>query len=62
MQDKFNDIKESQYASHTKEPLGKSYSRGYNWPDKVVENHSFGVQTKGLMNAKEILYPRNERE
>jgi hypothetical protein len=25
MQDKFNDIKESQYASHIKEPLAQSY-------------------------------------
>ena len=32
LQDKFNDIKESSYASHVKEPLGKGYVRGYNWP------------------------------
>jgi hypothetical protein len=60
MQDKFNDIKESKYASHQREPLGESYKRGYNWPDKINDkNHDFGVHTKGLMNAKEILYPLN---
>jgi len=31
--DKFNDIKEEKYASKVKEPLGKGYSRGYNWPN-----------------------------
>lgn len=35
MQDKFNDIKEGQYASHVREPLGQGYERGYNWPDKT---------------------------
>jgi hypothetical protein len=35
LQDKFNDIKESQYASHIKEPLGKGLSRGYNWPERT---------------------------
>lgn len=61
MRDKFNDIKESSYASHVKEPLGQSYQRGYNWPDRINTNnaHSFGVYTKGLMNAKEILYPKD---
>ena len=44
MQDKFNDIKENQYASHVKEPLGKGYSRGYQWPDKVQNGAiKFGV-------------------
>lgn len=58
MQDKFNDIKESKYASHIREPLGKGYERGYQWPDKIEDKHTFGVATKGLMNAKEILYPK----
>lgn len=31
--DKFNDIKESKYASHQREPLGQSYKRQYNWPE-----------------------------
>jgi hypothetical protein len=33
MADKFNDIKEDQYASHVREPLGQGYSRKYNWPE-----------------------------
>jgi hypothetical protein len=61
MQDKFNDIKEGHYASHLKEPLGKGFSRDYNWPDKIPNTGSypFGVPTNGLENAKEILYPKN---
>jgi hypothetical protein len=61
MQDKFNDIMESKYASHVREPLGQSYQRGYNWPKEKINDqstHTFGVHTKGLMNAKEILYPK----
>lgn len=30
--DKFNDIKEDKYASHVREPLGRGYSRQYEWP------------------------------
>ena len=33
--DKFNDIREQQYASSIREPLGKSYSRGYQWPSQT---------------------------
>jgi hypothetical protein len=33
--DKFNDIKEAQYASHNREPLGKGFSRQYDWPQHV---------------------------
>lgn len=58
--DKFNDAKEAKYASSVREPLGKSYQRGYNWPGQVGEDatkHSFGVPTKGLIDAKEVLYP-----
>jgi len=58
MQDKFNDIKEGQYASKIKEPLGHSYQRGYNWPDKTNGgNFEFGLPAQGLDNAKEMLYP-----
>lgn len=58
MQDKFNDIKEGQYASHVREPLGKGYSRAYEWPDKTSNGAmKFGVPTTGLENAKELLYP-----
>ena len=58
--DKFNDIKETKYASMMKEPLGVGYSRGYEWPDKVKQNgdsHKFGLPTISSENAKEIVYP-----
>lgn len=57
--DKFNDAKEGKYASSVREPLGKQYQRGYNWPKQIDDAtlHSFGVPTKGLIDAKEVLYP-----
>ena len=59
MADKFNDIKEAKYASHVREPLGKGYSRQYEWPEKIEQgNIKFGVPSQGLENAKDILYPR----
>jgi hypothetical protein len=41
--EKFNDIKESKYMTHKKEPLGHSYTRDYVWPSGVKEQHAFGV-------------------
>jgi len=35
--DKFNDAKEGKYASSVREPLGKSFQRGYNWPKQAQE-------------------------
>lgn len=56
--DKFNDIKEAKYASHVKEPLGKGFSRQYQWPDKTANGEiQFGVPSQGLESAKEMLYP-----
>ena len=56
--DKFNDAKEAKYASSVREPLGKSYQRGYNWPKQAQEqNHTFGVPTGASMDAKDVLYP-----
>jgi hypothetical protein len=41
--DKFNDIKEANYASHVKEPLGMPFSRQYQWPEKAkVGGFAFG--------------------
>ena len=58
LQDKFNDIKENQYASHVKEPLGMGYSRGYQWPAQAKEGSmKFGIPSTGLENAKDMLYP-----
>jgi hypothetical protein len=59
MADKFNDIKEQRYQSTIREPLGKSYQRGYNWVEEVQQPaFSFGVGTKADLSAKELLYPR----
>lgn len=55
--DKFNDAKEGKYASAVREPLGKSYVRGYNWPKQVVQDHTFGVATGASVPAKDVLYP-----
>jgi len=33
MAEKFNNTLESKYDSVKREPLGRSYSRGYNWPE-----------------------------
>jgi hypothetical protein len=56
--DKFNDIKEDKYASHNREPLGKGFSRQYDWPEKTNGgNMKYGVPSQGLENAKEMLYP-----
>lgn len=44
MEDKFNDIKESKYASNIREPLGKGYSRQYEWPNQCEDgNIKFGI-------------------
>ena len=53
-----NDLKEGQYESHKREPLGKSYVRGHNLPG-AVENpeFKFGVATVGSESAKDVLYP-----
>ena len=60
MADKFNDIKESKYASNVREPLGKGFERKYEWPDKTERGSiAFGVASTGLENAKDMLYPAN---
>lgn len=42
--DKFNDIKESKYASQQHEPLGRAYSRGYAMPEVTqADGFKFGV-------------------
>lgn len=53
-----NDLKEGKYNSHIREPLGKSYQRGYNYPGAVQQNEfQFGVPTLSSENAKDVLYP-----
>jgi|Transcript_2706 hypothetical protein len=56
--DRFNDAKEGKYASAVREPLGKSFQRGYNWPKQAQQaNHTFGVPTGASADAKDVLYP-----
>jgi hypothetical protein len=55
--DKFNDTLESKYDSVKREPLGKSYTRNYNWPEQAQGPHAFGLPSKDCINAKELLYP-----
>jgi len=50
---------EGQYESNKREPLGQSYSRQYNWPEAAeMGKTTFGLPSKDIVNAKEILYPR----
>ena len=56
--DKFNDIKEDKYASHVREPLGRGYSRQYDWPAQTQGGAmKFGVPSTGLESAKDMIYP-----
>jgi hypothetical protein len=55
--DKFNDIKESKYASQIREPLAQSYQRNYQWPEKTQSGKfEFGVPsiTPGTETVKDI--------
>lgn len=61
--DYHNDLKESQYQSHLREPLGKSYVRGHKLPnDTQNEKFSYGVATVGSESAKEVLYPARDKD
>ena len=46
-----------------KEPLGRGYERGYEWPSEIAEknkeNHKFGQPILPSENVKHILYPVN---
>ena len=56
--EKFNDIKESGYASSIREPLGKTYVRGHELPASTQSNgFKFGVPSGVCLSAKELLYP-----
>ena len=57
--DKFNDTMEAKYDSVKREPLGKSMTRSYNWPEAADNGKTtFGLPSKDIINAKEILYPQ----
>lgn len=50
---------ESTYASHRREPLGKSYSRGHVLPPKAQQSQfSFGLTTGTSESSKNLIYPR----
>ena len=53
-----NDLKEDRYASHQREPLGKSMNRNYQFPDKFKqEGFEFGQRTIPSGAAKDVLFP-----
>ena len=53
-----NQLAESHYASNKREPLGKSLIRNYKYPEEIKNNNNFrfGIPTKGIINAKELIY------
>jgi hypothetical protein len=56
--DKFNDIKESKYASQQREPLGQAYTRGYAMPEVTSsDGFRFGVPSGRQISAKDLIYP-----
>lgn len=56
--DKFNDAKEAKYASMVREPLGRTYQRGYEFPAEVHQpKHAFGKPTPYSIPAKECVAP-----
>ncbi|EEY55484.1 uncharacterized protein PITG_20610 [Phytophthora infestans T30-4] len=49
---------ESNYASHKREPLGKSYSRGHKLPTHTQKTEfAFGMKGAFCESAKELLHP-----
>lgn len=49
---------EANYASHKREPLGKSYVRGFNLPQHMQKpEFAFGISGTFGESAKELLYP-----
>ena len=54
------ELKEQKYASSVKEPLGKGFERGYNYPQEVqTGNFKFGQQTEPSENSKLLIFPPN---
>ena len=55
-----NDLTEAKYASHKREPLGKSMPRKYVMPEKVAkEDFKFGAKTLESESAKDVLFPES---
>ena len=60
-----DDLAEQNYASAKREPLGKSIVRNYNFPEICKSaDFKFGIPTKGICNAKDIIYsgPNEEND
>jgi hypothetical protein len=50
---------ESSYRSSKREPLGKSYIRGYTMPDRMkADSFRFGRPSDETASAKPLLYPQ----
>ena len=61
--DYHNDLKESQYQSNMREPLGASFSRGHKMPDAVINSEfKYGVPTVGSESAKNLVYPHGREK
>jgi hypothetical protein len=57
--DKFNQIKEANYMTNKKEPLGRSYTRDYVWPATVNKERAFGSGSNHCESAKDIIFPES---
>ena len=55
-----NQIKENKYASASREPLGESIKRNYEFPNQINDEFKFGAQTKGYLSTKDLIYPKNK--
>lgn len=54
------DRAESIYRTVKEEPLGKTFSRGYSFPERVMDpQFRFGVTTATSEESKEVIYPKN---
>lgn len=54
------ELKEKKYASSIKEPLGRGFERGYEYPQEVHKNgFKFGQLTEPSENSKLLIFPPN---
>jgi len=58
VKDFMHTLKEAQYASQQRAPLGRSVDRSYKWPEeiKTYKNHLFGVPIVQSESAKGVIY------
>lgn len=61
--DYHNDLKEGQYHSHKREPLGRGFERGHQLPEETKNpEFAYGVATIGSESAKDVLYPHGREK